>query len=207
MIYASEITERLLRWFQDHGRSLPFRWQKDPFRVLVAGVLLRQTRAVQVASVFPQLMERYSTPKQLAEADEEELRRLFKPLGITSRARSLIDISQRVMDEHGGVVPASYGELVSLPGVGDYVASCVLALGYGRALPMVDTNVIRVLSRVYGSDREIHSLYTSICPNSMEEPFHYAILDLAQLICKHSQPRCEICPLRDICKQFRSVSA
>ncbi len=202
-----DVTKPLLIWFQHYGRSFSFRWQKDPYRILVAGVLLRQTQAVQVDSVFPLIIERYGTPQTLAHADEGDLRLILKPLGMTSRAKMLIDIARTIIIEHGGAVPSSYEDLVMLPGIGDYIASCVLSLGYEIHMPMVDSNVMRVIGRVFGVDIDAHALYSDICPKGKEEPFHYAILDLSQLVCRYSKPKCDVCPLSSICKSSNRSEA
>ncbi len=202
---SADIAASLLCWFEDFGRTFPFRWQQDPYRVLVAGVLLRQTRAAQVAAVFPLLIQKYNTPKLLANADAGDLSALLTPLGITSRAKTLIDIAKILMTEYRGVVPQSHEELISLPGVGDYIASCVLALSYKQPVPMVDVNVARVIRRICGANADIHRTYAAICPKDAQEQFHYAVLDLAQLICKHSHPKCSLCPVKENC-EFRQAT-
>lgn len=195
----SDISNNLLEWFENNGRYFPFRWQKNPYKILIAEVLLRQTQAVQVAHLFPIIMDKYSDPQKLADADENELRALLKPLGITSRARDLINISKKLVNDYQCSLPESYDELIKLPGVGDYIASCVLTLGYMRPTPMVDVNVRRVIGRVFGDNYQIDRLYKEICPERKEETFHYAIIDLAQLICKHSKPECNRCPIANNC--------
>jgi A/G-specific adenine glycosylase len=196
---SAKIADSLLCWFEDFGRTFPFRWQRDPYKVLVAGLLLRQTRAVQVAAVFPVLVQKYATPTLLANADAWDLKTLLTSLGMTSRARTLIDIGKILMKDYGGLVPQNYNELISLPGVGDYIASCVLALSYKQPVPMVDVNVARVIRRISGPNADIHRTYTSICPKDAQEQFHYAVLDLGQLICRHSHPKCSLCPVEENC--------
>jgi A/G-specific adenine glycosylase len=196
---SAEIAASLQCWLEDFGRTFPFRWQRDPYRVLVAGVLLRQTRAAQVAAVFPVFIQKYGTPTLLANVDAGDLSALLTPLGITSRAKTLIDIANILMAEHKGLVPQSYDELINLPGVGDYIASCVLALSYKQPVPMVDVNVARVIRRICGANVDIHRTYAAICPKEAQEQFHYAVLDLGQLICKHSNPKCSLCPVKENC--------
>ena len=115
----ANICGQLIEWFQDHKKDYSFRWQEDPFRVLIAGILLKRTTALQATSIYPKIIDSY---------------------GIRSRARELIDISKIIVKEHEGLVPANYDELIKLPGVGDYIASCVLALGFRQPLPMVDAS-------------------------------------------------------------------
>lgn len=204
MISLTSVAGNLLPWFWENKRDLPFRWQRDPYKILLAGVLLRQTQAAQVALVYPGLVAAYNTPYILSSANENDLKRILKPLGITSRARGLIDIAGVIVQKYAGLVPATYNELVELPGVGDYIASCVLALGYGQSMPMVDVNVARVISRLFGEDSNNHNKYNEICPKNQDEAFHYAILDLAQLICRNSNPKCDLCPLKSECKYLSS---
>ena len=124
------IAEELLKWFKKYGRCFTFRWQDDPYKLLVAGILLRQTQAIQVTSVYPQLINMYPTIKSMADSDEETLKTIIKPLGITSRANTLIKLSNQILKKHNGMVPNNYRELVSLPGIGDYIASCILTMGF-----------------------------------------------------------------------------
>ena len=102
-------------------------------------------------------IQKYGTPTLLANADADDLRALLTPLGITSRAKTLIDIANILMAEHKGLVPQSYDELINLPGVGDYIASCVLALSYKQPVPMVDVNVARVIRRICGANVDIRA--------------------------------------------------
>lgn len=155
---------------------------------------------MQVASVFPRLIESYPTSRLLANANEESLIAILKPLGITSRARNLVKIAQTLVKDHRGKVPRDYDELVRLPGVGDYVASCVLSLGYNQHVPMVDVNVTRVLGRIYGAQDNIRRIYVDVCPREAAQSFHYALLDLGRLVCKRSNPKCDLCPIADACR-------
>lgn len=200
--------ETLLRWFKKNKRSYPWRDIRDPFRILVAEMMLRRTKADQVARVYERFISEYPTLESLAEAEEQELEKLLYPLGLSWRIPSFRVVAREIKEKHGGRIPDSRDELKKLPGVGDYVAGAVLSLGYGQREWMVDTNVVRVLKRYFGittskegrRDKgiiEIAKLYVS-CDDPRAA--NLAILDFAALICSPVNPKCEECPLKRSCK-------
>jgi len=210
-----EFVQRIVEWYRQYGRhDLPWRRTSSPWQVLLAAVLLRKTTAQQVASVYPQLVERFPDPASMADADEEELKKIIQPLGIEhQRARLLKELARRLVEKHGGKVPKNMDELKALPGVGDYAAREVLCLAYQQPQPLLDRNMIRVLERVFGiksrkkrphTDPELWKKAENLTPKDPEiaKAFNCGILDLASKICTPKNPSCPICPIKNICKHY-----
>lgn len=144
------LRRELLRWFDEHARVFPWRQTVEPYRILVAEVLLQKTIATKVPPVYEEVLRRYPTLSALAGARELEMRSLIAPLGFSFRARDLIAICQDLAERFGGIVPSTRQELLSVRGIGDYTANAILCVAYGESLPLVDTNSKRVLSRYFG---------------------------------------------------------
>jgi len=204
---AGRLASALLRWYRRHGRRLSFRGCSDPYHVLVSEIMLRKTTARQVDRVFAVFVERFPDVHSLASASVSEVESIIRPLGIKSRARALVEIAKIIAERYGGTVPDDYAELRALPSVGDYVAGCVVAFCYGRRVPLVDTNVERVLTRVLGLDgasrtdrvQRVREEYLHLAPRGAERCFHYALLDLAAALCRPRSPRCAECPIIEFC--------
>jgi A/G-specific adenine glycosylase len=201
------VAKRLIAWYRKHGRRFSFRQTRDPYRVLVAEMMLRKTTARQVEKVFGPFFERFPTVESLAAANPEAVREVIRPLGIRSRAMNLIQTARKIVEEHSGKIPADFSELTRLPGVGEYVAGCVLTFCYGRPHPLIDSNATRVLSRLCGiadpsqldARRKLREVYSRLVPRGREREFHYALLDLAAALCRPQAPSCALCPLTAVC--------
>lgn len=198
------------RFFRRHSRVFPWRQRgTTPFGILVAEMLLRQTRATQVAEVWPTLIERYPGPGEVARADPEELYALLLPLGLgRQRAEALREMSTALIERHGGRVPRKVESLYNLPHVGLYSAHATACFAFGQRVALVDVNVIRVLSRLFGvtlkpDNRrapEAWRLAEAIMPTTgPAKEHHYGLLDFAALICTPGKPLCRECPLNKDC--------
>jgi len=206
---ARRITEALLKWFDKHKRSFSFRWTTDPYRVLVLEMMLRKTTARQVDKVWPKFMKLFPTPQNLAEASLEEVEEVLAPLGLRQRARQLQEIARTIIEEWGGIVPKDPEKLKSLPGVGNYIAGCVVSFCYNLKLPLIDSNVERVLSRLIANKllgltkaetyELLRKVYLEAAPNEDLMRFHCALLDFASKVCKPKNPMCNGCPLTSWC--------
>jgi len=206
---AERIAESLLNWFNKHKRSFSFRWTTDPYGVLVLEIMLRKTTARQVDSIWPRFMELFPTPQHLAEASLQEVEAVLAPLGLRQRARQLQEIARIIIEEWDGKVPRDPEELKKLPGVGSYIAGCVASFCYNVKLPLIDSNVERVLSRLLAqkllgltksqASRLLCKAYLDAAPNRDLMRFHCALLDLASKVCRPKDPRCNDCPLRGWC--------
>ncbi|RLG90598.1 MAG: A/G-specific adenine glycosylase [Candidatus Hecatellales archaeon] len=212
-----EFVQRIVEWYRQYGRhDLPWRRTSSPWQVLLAAVLLRKTTAQQVASIYPQLIEKFPDPASMADADEEELKKIIQPLGIEhQRARLLKELAKKLVEQYGGKVPKNLDQLKTLPGVGDYTAREVLCLAYQQAQPLLDRNMIRILERALGiksekkrphTDKTLWKKAEELTPKDPEtaKAFNLGILDLANKICTPRKPNCPACPIKSICKYSRS---
>src|SRR2546426_1380767 len=147
---ASRFRRLLLSWVQSNLREYPWRRERDRFRLLLSEMMLRRTRADQVVPVYECVAQRYPSAEELAVAPTEELRALLYPLGLEWRADNIVSMVREVVERYNGEVPGTKDEMMSLPGVGDYVASAVACFAKGEPTPIIDTNVVRVLGRLFG---------------------------------------------------------
>lgn len=197
----------LLAWGRAHQRQYPWRADRDPYRVLLAEILLHRTRADQVEPVYLSVLEKYPDLQSLASADTEELSALLYPLGLRWRIPLLLEALSIVLKEYRGEIPRDRSALEQLPGVGPYIAGAIRCFAFGEADPLLDTNTIRIAGRVHGirvTDASRRSTRFSELIRQMLDPAHpresnYALLDLGALICRPVTPRCADCPLRPHC--------
>jgi len=209
----TDFRQLLLLWFERHGRRYPWRETRDPLSVLVAEVMLRRTRADQVTGVYERVIAAYPDVRSLASAPSEEIERMVASLGLRWRSPAFKRLAEVVRDKHGGRVPATRGELLDLPGVGDYVAGAVLSIALGKPEWMVDSNVVRVFARYFGmvttkeGRRDRHVVETAKAYVSCEDPrrANLAVVDLGALVCTSRNPDCGACPLADGCTHAAGI--
>lgn len=190
-------------------RTFPWRVRDLPdFKLLIAELLLVQTKAEDVAKIWPSLVKRYSSPALLAGANVKSLTRILRPLGLQNqRARALRAVASALVKDFDGQVPGDIDGLLSLPHVGLYAACALASFARGTRVPIVDANVIRVLGRITGTDygrdlrrnKEVWSIAWSILPTRNHAQHNYGLLDFAAQICNPRAPRCGSCPLRNRC--------
>jgi A/G-specific adenine glycosylase len=211
---AAEFRRRLLRWFRRHGRDLPWRRTRDPYHVLVSEFMLQQTQVSRVQEYYPRFLARYPTVDALAVAPAAVVRETWEGLGYYRRAEYLHRLAQHVVRDHAGVIPADPELLLRLPGVGRYTAGAVASFAYERATPAVDTNVARVLRRVFhprlgrsGAERRLWATAAAIVPRRGKTAwaFNQAIMELGALVCTARVARCGECPVRDVCRTGREA--
>lgn len=199
----------LLRWFDKHGRELPWRGTRDPYRIWVSEIILQQTQTVQGWDYYLRFIDRLPDVKSLAEAPEDELMLLWQGLGYYSRAHNMQHAARQIMKEHGGVFPREEREVAALKGVGPYTTAAIMSIAYDYPLAVVDGNVYRVLSRYLATDTPIDTTpgqryYRQMAGLFLErgQPGRYnqAMMDLGATICTPKNPICDNCPLRDGCR-------
>jgi A/G-specific adenine glycosylase len=207
------LRRRVRRWFADHERDFPWRRTSDPFEILIAELLLQRTRADLVPVLFAQFIHRYPDARALAEASPEEVVEQLRPLGFLHRSARLPALARALVDDFGGRVPDDEAALMTLPGVGRYVANAVLLLAFGQPRPLLDPNVIRLLDRCIdvGSirrrpreDQELWRLLERIVPRRAPRAVALGLIDLGSLVCLPRRPHCGRCPLRGRCLAFQS---
>jgi A/G-specific adenine glycosylase len=207
---------KLLAWYANAGRDLPWRRTRDPYHVLVSEVMLQQTQVSRVTEYFPRFLARFPDLRTLARARPSTVREAWDGLGYYARARNLHALAKEVTRRHGGRVPSDPVELVKLPGVGPYTAGAVASFAYERPVATVDTNVARVIRRAFldtgpglPSSRAsaVWRVARSLVPRDGKDAwtFNQAIMELGALVCVARRPRCGECPVRKGCRTGRSA--
>ena len=201
----------LMAWYAVHQRELPWRQTKDPYAIWLSEIILQQTRVAQGLPYYERLLAAFPSVRDLAEAPESSLLRLWQGLGYYSRARNLQKAAQMVMRDFNGSFPQTYDDIITLPGVGPYTAAAIASFAFDEAKAVVDGNVFRVLSRVFGVETDIASsaargvfteLAQSLIPPQDPATFNQAIMEFGALQCTPA-PDCSICPLRISCAAFK----
>lgn len=205
----SSPAQRLLEWFGHRARDLPWRRNRTPYRVLVAEFMLQQTRSETVISYYERFLERFPTLEALAQAELEEVLRVWEGLGYYARARNLHALAHRVVEEFNGQIPATYRELRALPGVGPYTAAAVASIAFSQPEIALDGNVRRVLARVLALSgdgrqpefrRTLEETARRWMPPDRPGPFNEALMELGATVCLPRRPRCSECPLQEDCR-------
>lgn len=198
------ITRKLTRWFRSNARDLPWRKKRSGYTALVSEAMLQQTQVNRVIEKYIDFMKRFPTTHALAAANEQEVLAIWQGLGYYRRARNLHAAAKKVMQEFDGSVPGEVSDLLTLPGVGRYTAGAIASIAFGKAEPIVDGNVHRVLARLAGQ-REFSAadawLRAERLAEAAEQPgeFNEAMMELGATICTPAAPACAKCPLREHC--------
>lgn len=204
-----DISKPLLEWYDTNKRVLPWREEPTPYRVWVSEIMLQQTRVEAVKPYFERFMKALPDIGSLAKAPEEVLLKLWEGLGYYNRVRNLQKAAIQIMEEYEGSMPADYEELLKLKGIGSYTAGAIASIAFGKKVPAVDGNVLRVVSRYGMRDEDI--LLSSVKANLEKEllavmparagDFNQAMMEIGALICiPNGAPHCELCPLREGCQ-------
>lgn len=207
------IAEPLLSFYDKGRRILPWREEPTPYHVWVSEIMLQQTRVEAVKPYYDRFMKRLPDIKSLAKAEEEVLLKLWEGLGYYNRVRNLQKAALMILEEYGGVMPDCYEEILKLPGIGSYTAGAISSIAYGKAVPAVDGNVLRVLSRLRCDERDIMQQQTKkqveeellySMPKDRPGDFNQALMELGATICiPNGAPRCGECPWETLCLAHR----
>ena len=201
---------RLLAWYREHGRDLPWRRTRAPYRILVSEIMLQQTQVDRVVPKYHEFLRRYPTLGRLAVARVDEVRRLWYPLGYNIRPVRLHAIARETLARYGGRLPDSEERLRALPGIGRYTAGAILSFAYGRDVPILDTNVRRVLGRVFLGARRAAArreaffwdLAAALVPRGRGYDWNQALMDFGATHCTPRKPRCGGCPMKGFCRSY-----
>ena len=202
---------RLLGWYRRNGRDLPWRRTRDPYRILVSEMMLQQTQVDRVLPKYGEWLRKYPSLEALAAAQPREVDRTWRPLGYNARPRRLHAIAREVVARYGGQLPSDEETLRSFKGIGAYTAGAVQSFAFGQRAPIVDTNVARVLFRVFvgrgnrsetAVTKRLWSLSETLLPRRDVFDFNQALMDLGAMVCVARGPRCPICPMRAICRAY-----
>lgn len=207
------MVQPLTVWFRENQRNLPWRQEPTPYHVWLSEIMLQQTRVEAVIPYYLRFLERLPDIASLAVVDEEELMKLWQGLGYYNRARNLKKAAEQAVLEYGGELPADYEKLLKLPGIGSYTAGAIASIAFGIARPAVDGNVLRVISRILGSmedisqakvKKKIEEQLLLVMPENAPGDFNQALMELGATVCvPNGAPRCEECPVAEICLAFR----
>jgi A/G-specific adenine glycosylase len=210
---TDEFKSSVISWYNTNGRSFPWRTTTNPFHILLAEMFLRRTTASAVSKVYPSFIKRYETPESLSRSRTSTLEHLLVSLGLQStRAQHIRETAKVLMKRHKGNVPSDYDTLCKLPGVGRYVANAVLNFAFNQPHPLVDGNVTHLLNRVFlmdfkdATDESAWTFVDQIGSPKHEKELYLGMIDLVAKICLRRKPRCEECPLEEICGYRKTLS-
>lgn len=197
------LQSKLIDFYLRNGRRFPWRQTKDPFKILVAEILLKRTGAWKAEAVYNTVVQNFGSVILMSKADISELRELIRPLGLIHRAELLVRISRDMVNHFDGRVPENFDELTTLKGVGRYIANAILCLAHEKRVPLVDESVRRVFMRSLNvqstkrayMDEELWQLAHDLLPEHNVKEYNLGLLDLGAIICKHKNPSCHRCPL------------
>ncbi len=210
---AKFFRRRLLAWYRREGRALPWRRDRNPYRIWVSEVMLQQTQVATVIPYFERFLNSFPTVRALAEAPLRRVLKAWEGLGYYARARNLHRAARQVAARFGGRIPSDPKTLRTLPGVGRSTAGAIASLAYGRRAPIMDANVRRVLCRLFAVredprlpavERRLWTLAERLLPTRLVDRFNQALMDLGAMVCTASDPTCLLCPVRDSCASYRN---
>lgn len=215
IVSEREFARVLLKWYQHHKRSLPWRDTRDPFRIWLSEIILQQTRVAQGLAYYNDFVKAFPTVQALASASEQKILRHWEGLGYYTRARNLHQSARMITKEMNGDFPNSYAQLLKLPGVGPYTAAAIASIAFDERVAVLDGNVYRVLSRIFGIDTDISSAGArniffdramALMPTSDPGDFNQAMMEFGALQCTPRNPACSQCPFASVCVARKSES-
>jgi A/G-specific adenine glycosylase len=206
-----QFRRRLLAWYRRHGRDLPWRQTRDPYHILVSEVMLQQTQVDRVLPKYEEWLGKYPSLHALAEAPEEDVIQTWYPLGYNIRPRRLQAIAREAVASYGGALPEDEETLLGFKGLGTYTVGAVRSFAFGQRAAILDTNVARVLFRVFqgrgnprahAMRRHLWAVSRCVLPMRHVFDFNQALMDLGATVCVARKPRCLVCPMTKLCAAF-----
>ncbi len=206
-----DTAKRILNWYKENKRELPWRETKDPYLIWISEIMLQQTRVDQGLGYYLKFVKRFPDVKSLAQADENEVLNYWQGLGYYSRARNLHFSARYIVDALNGRFPNTYDDLLQLKGVGPYTASAIASIAFNLPHPVIDGNVMRVVSRLFGIDepintsiglKKINENLNTIFVNDQPGDFNQAMMEFGALFCSPHNPDCENCIFNNDCVAF-----
>lgn len=205
---ATNLQKSLLTWYRNHARDLPWRRTKDPYKIWVSEIMLQQTQVDTVIPYYDRWLKRFPTIESLAKASLSDVMKLWAGLGYYRRARMLHEGAKQVQ-KLGGRLPSAVNELIKLPGIGRYTAGAIASIAFEQRAPIVDGNVIRILSRIYAIHSDIGKLDTvkklwqiaeEVLPDKYIGDFNQSMMELGATVCLPENPKCGVCPVEALCQ-------
>jgi A/G-specific adenine glycosylase len=203
--------QRLLTWYRRHGRDLPWRKTDDPYHILVSEIMLQQTQVDRVLPKYAEWLAKYPSFDALAAAPDREVADAWYPLGYNIRPRRLQSIAREAVARYGGQLPADEETLLSFNGIGAYTAGAIRSFAFGQRAAILDTNVARVLFRVFvakgdpkshAMTRHLWAVSTTLVPVRHVFDFNQALMDFGAMVCSARKPKCLVCPMAKGCRAF-----
>jgi A/G-specific adenine glycosylase len=203
--------ERLLVWYRRHGRDLPWRRTSDPYHILVSEIMLQQTQVDRVLPKYAEWLDKYPSLHALAAAPEREVTKAWYPLGYNIRPQRLQTIAREAVAKYGGELPSDEATLLSFKGIGAYTAGAIRSFAFRQRAPILDTNVARVLFRVFVASgdpkshqmkRHLWTLSETLMPRRDVFDFNQALMDFGAMICAARNPKCLVCPMTKSCRAY-----
>ena len=200
--------EELTVWFEENQRPLPWRAAYTPYEIWISEIMLQQTQVETVVPYFERWIKAFPNVRALAAADEQAVLKLWAGLGYYSRARNLMAAAKVLAESHRSALPADYEALRALPGIGQYTAGAILSIAFNQPYPVVDGNVRRVLSRIYGwedeSPRRLWEAAEKLVRGGVPRLINQAVMELGATVCSFKAPRCLVCPVQRVCVAFKT---
>jgi len=209
----SAFRKKIIKWFDKSGRLFPWRKTSDPYKILIAEMMLQRTKAVQVVGVYKEFFRNFRSPLDASKCDRGKIERMLQPLGLKWRAKNFWRASQVLVKTFGGKIPATREDLKTLPGVGDYVSGMVLSTAFHKREWAVDSNVVRIFKRYFGistsnegrRDRHVIKMAKVYCFCTNPRNANIALIDFTGTVCIPRKPLCATCPLRRTCKYYMNL--
>lgn len=204
-------TRRLLIWYRSRERAMPWRGQKDPYKIWLSEVMLQQTQVQTVKSYYEKWLNKFPTLNAVADTTEDEILKTWEGLGYYARARNFQKACRQIVEEFGGKIPADENQFAQLKGVGPYTTAAVLSIAFGKQLPVIDGNVKRVVARLEQISKppskalsQIETFLKKHIPQKDPGDFNQAMMDIGATLCRPQRPFCQKCPLSGFCKAFKN---
>jgi A/G-specific adenine glycosylase len=203
--------QKLITWFEEEFRDLPWRQTRDPYKIWVSEIMLQQTQVKTVLPYYERFIARFSTVNDLAAADLSQVLKLWEGLGYYARARNLHKAAQKITNEMQGNFPETLEEVIKLPGIGVYTAAAILSIAFGADLPVIDGNVNRVLARLFTLEmdpkstqgrRKIQETAERLLAHGRAGDYNQAIMELGAMLCTPRKPKCLLCPVSTFCQAY-----
>ena len=201
----------LLRWYDRHGRDLPWRTTDDPYHILVSEMMLQQTQVDRVLPKYHEWLGKYPSLEALASADEGDVSETWRPLGYNIRPKRLHSIAREAVSSYGGRLPDDRETLLSFKGIGEYTAGAILSFAFRQRAAILDTNVARVLYRVFvgkgdpkghAMTKQLWAISAALVPTKRAFDFNQALMDFGAMTCTARKPKCLVCPMAKFCRSF-----
>jgi len=204
-------SQTLLNWYYEHQRTLPWRNETDPYKIWVSEIILQQTRVNQGLNYYYRFIQQFPNVQRLADANEEEVLKLWQGLGYYSRARNIHTTAKTIVSEYNGIFPTDYENIIRLKGIGEYTAAAICSFSQNKPYAVVDGNVFRVLARIFNIDtaidttagkKEFKTLAQLLLDKNKAALYNQAIMEFGALQCVPNNPDCENCIFNNSCCAF-----